>query len=235
MKKTIILGVCGGVAAYKAVELARILIKNNFIVRVVMTKAATKFITPLTFQAVTNNPVLTDQEFWNNQSGNGMDHINLSRDADLILIAPASANFIAKLNSGICDDLLTNICAARSCDLIVCPAMNSFMYHNPPNLKNIDSLKNNGVFFIGPELGIQACGENGMGRLSEPISIFNEIEKYFSQPLLKNLKILISAGATIEKIDDARAITNFSSGKMVNLFFHYLCIAKNNREKLQME
>ena len=93
-----------GVAAYKAVELARILIKNNFIVRVVMTKAAMKFITPLTFQAVTNNPVLTDQEFWNNQSGNGMDHINLSRDADLILIAPASANFIAKLNSGICDD-----------------------------------------------------------------------------------------------------------------------------------
>ena len=214
MKKTIILGVCGGVAAYKAVELARLLIKNNFIVRVVMTNAAMKFITPLTFQAVTNNPVLTDQEFWNNQSGNGMDHINLSRDADLILVAPASANFLAKLNSGICDDLLTNICAARSCDLIVCPAMNSFMYHNPPNLKNIDSLKNNGVFFIGPELGIQACGENGMGRLSEPISIFNEIEKYFSQPLLKNLKILISAGATIEKIDAARAITNFSSGKM---------------------
>ena len=180
MKKTIILGVCGGVAAYKAVELARLLIKNNFIVRVVMTKAAMKFITPLTFQAVTNNPVLTDQEFWNNQSGNGMDHINLSRDADLILIAPASANFLAKLNSGICDDILTNICAARSCDLFVCPAMNSFMYHNPPNLKNMDSLKKHGVFFIRPELGIQACGENGMGRLSQPIFIFSEIEKYFS-------------------------------------------------------
>jgi phosphopantothenoylcysteine decarboxylase/phosphopantothenate--cysteine ligase len=214
MKKTIILGVCGGIAAYKSVELASLLKQNNYDVHVVMTDNAKEFIQPLTFQAISGNPVLDNDDLWKNSTSNGMSHINLSRKADLIVIAPGTANFIAKISSGICDDLLTNLCAARNCELVICPAMNSSMYHNPPNLRNISQLKEDDVKFIGPESGLQACGDSGMGRLSEPEVISNSINKFFSLPKLKNLKILISVGATLEKIDDARAITNISSGKM---------------------
>ena len=179
-----------------------------------MTDAAKKFITPLTFQAITNNKVLTNEDFWATNSNETMEHIHVSRNADLILIAPATANFIAKINQGICDDLLTNICAARNCNLVICPAMNTYMYMNPPNLRNIEQLKNDGVTFIGPETGDQACGETGLGRLTEPQDILINLNRYLSNSKLKDLKILISAGATSENIDDARIITNHSSGKM---------------------
>lgn len=214
MKKTIILGVCGGIAAYKSVELARLLVKSNINVQVVMTDAAKRFITPLTFQAITNNKVLTNEDFWATNSNETMKHIHASRSAELILIAPATSNFMAKINQGICDDLLTNICAARNCNLVICPAMNTFMYMNPPNLRNIEQLKKDGITFIGPVTGDQACGETGLGRLSEPQDILVNLNRYLSDSKLKNLKILISAGATSEIIDDARIITNHSSGKM---------------------
>lgn len=214
MQKTIILGVSGGIAAYKSAELARLLVKSNINVQVVMTDAAKKFITPLTFQAITNNKVLTNEDFWTTNSNETMEHIHVSRNADLILIAPATANFIAKINQGICDDLLTNICAARNCNLVICPAMNTYMFMNPPNLRNIEQLKNDGVAFIGPEIGNQACGETGLGRLTEPQDILINLNRYLSNSKLKDLRILISAGATSENIDDARTITNHSSGKM---------------------
>jgi phosphopantothenoylcysteine decarboxylase/phosphopantothenate--cysteine ligase len=212
MKSKIILGVCGGVAAYKSAELARLLVKGNYDVKVIMTDSAKKFITPLTFQAITGNPVISS--LWESENNNAMDHISLSRDADMILVAPATANFIAKLNQGLCEDLLTSVCAARSCDLVVCPAMNTYMFNNPPNLRNIKQLQDDGVIFIGPDYGIQACGEEGKGRLTEPLEILKNVEKLLTIPKLDGIKILISAGATIEKIDDARAITNLSSGKM---------------------
>ena len=214
MQKTIILGVSGGIAAYKSAELARLLVKSNINVQVVMTDAAKKFITPLTFQAITNNKVLTNEDFWTTNSNETMEHIHVSRNADLILIAPATANFIAKINQGICDDLLTNICAARNCNLVICPAMNTYMFMNPPNLRNIEQLKNDGVAFIGPEIGNQACGETGLGRLTEPQDILINLNRFLSNSKLKDLRILISAGATSENIDDARTITNHSSGKM---------------------
>ena len=214
MQKTIILGVSGGIAAYKSAELARLLVKSNINVQVVMTDAAKKFITPLTFQAITNNKVLTNEDFWTTNSNETMEHIHVSRNADLILIAPATANFIAKINQGICDDLLTNICAARNCNPVICPAMNTYMFMNPPNLRNIEQLKNDGVAFIGPEIGNQACGETGLGRLTEPQDILINLNRFLSNSKLKDLRILISAGATSENIDDARTITNHSSGKM---------------------
>lgn len=210
--KKILIGVTGGIAAYKAVELCSILKKSNFDIQVVMTKSAQEFITPLTFQAISGNPVLT--ELWDKNSNNGIDHINLSRDADLIVIAPTTANFIAKLNYGLADDLLSSICLGRNCPLLICPAMNTEMFKNPSTQRNLKQLKNDGVLIIGPEIGIQACGESGPGRMTEPEDIFQEIEKILLPPSLKDINILISAGATLEKIDDARAITNLSSGKM---------------------
>lgn len=210
--KKILIGVTGGIAAYKAVELCSILKKSNFDIQVVMTKSAQEFITPLTFQAISGNPVLT--ELWDKNSNNGIDHINLSRDADLIVIAPTTANFIAKLNYGLADDLLSSICLGRNCPLLICPAMNTEMFKNPSTQRNLKQLKDDGVLIIGPEIGIQACGESGPGRMTEPEDIFQEIEKILLPPSLKDINILISAGATLEKIDDARAITNLSSGKM---------------------
>ena len=210
--KKILLGVTGGIAAYKAVELCSILKKSNIDLQVVMTKSAQEFVTPLTFQAVSGNPVLT--ELWDKNSNNGIDHINLSRAADLIVIAPTTANFIAKLNYGLADDLLSSICLGRNCPLLICPSMNKEMYMNASTQRNIKQLKDDGVHVIGPEFGMQACGETGPGRMTEPENIFQEIERILLPPSLKNINILISAGATLEKIDDARAITNLSSGKM---------------------
>ena len=212
INKKIILGVTGSISAYKTAELIRLLRKEQFFVQVVMTKAAKEFISPLTLQALSGNPVL--ENIWDTKEGNGMEHINLSRTAQLILIAPASANFIAKLTHGIADDLLSNLCLARKCPLLIAPAMNIEMWENPATQRNIVTLKQDGVVFIGPEHGEQACGEIGFGRLVNLDTITLEALKFSTNQSFKGIKILISLGATIENIDPARAITNMSSGKM---------------------
>ena len=212
LKKKILLGVTGSIAAYKAAELIRLLRKNNFFVQVVLTKSAKQFVTPLTLQALSGNPVL--ENMWEPTEGNGMEHINLARTADLILIAPASGNFIAKLANGLADDLLTNLCLARSCPLLVAPAMNVEMFNNTATQRNIETIKNDGIEISGPDSGEQACGEVGFGRLINFESMMLDIKKIISPQIFSNKKILISSGATLEKIDEARAITNLSSGLM---------------------
>ncbi|MDG1095694.1 MAG: bifunctional phosphopantothenoylcysteine decarboxylase/phosphopantothenate--cysteine ligase CoaBC [Methylophilaceae bacterium] len=212
LKKKILLGVTGSIAAYKAAELIRLLRKNNFFVQVVLTKSAKQFVTPLTLQALSGNPVL--ENMWEPTEGNGMEHINLARTADLILIAPASGNFIAKLANGLADDLLTNLCLARSCPLLLAPAMNVEMFNNTATQRNIETIKNDGIEISGPDSGEQACGEVGFGRLINFESMMLDIKKIISPQIFSNKKILISSGATLEKIDEARAITNLSSGLM---------------------
>ena len=212
LKKKILLGVTGSIAAYKAAELIRLLRKNNFFVKVVLTKSAKQFVTPLTLQALSGNPVL--ENMWEPTEGNGMEHINLARTADLILIAPASGNFIAKLAHGLADDLLTNLCLARSCPLLVAPAMNVEMFNNTATQRNIETIKNDGIVISGPDSGEQACGEVGFGRLINFESMMLDIKKIISPQIFSTKKILISSGATLEKIDEARAITNLSSGLM---------------------
>ena len=212
LKKKILLGVTGSVAAYKTAELVRLLRKNNFFVQVILTKSAKQFVTPLTLQALSGNPVL--ENMWESMEGNGMEHINLTRTADLLLVAPASGNFIAKLANGLADDLLTNLCLARSCPLLVAPAMNVEMFNNIATQRNIETIKNDGIVLSGPDSGEQACGEIGFGRLINFESMMLDIKKIISSQIFLNKKILISSGATIEKIDEARAITNLSSGLM---------------------
>jgi len=212
LKKKILLGVTGSIAAYKAAELIRLLRKNDFFVQVVLTKSAKQFVTPLTLQALSGNPVL--ENMWDPSEGNGMEHINLSRTADLILIAPTSGNFIAKLANGIADDLLTNLCLARSCPLLVAPAMNVEMFKNNATQRNIETIKEDGILISGPDSGEQACGEIGLGRLINFKSLMLDIKKSLTPQIFMNKNILISSGATVEKIDEARAITNLSSGLM---------------------
>ena len=212
LKKKILLGVTGSIAAYKAAELIRQLRQNDYFVQVIMTKSAKEFITPLTLQALSGNPVL--ENMWDSAEGNGIEHINLSRTADLILIAPASANFIAKLAHGIADDLLSNLCLARTCPLLVAPAMNVEMFDNNATQRNINILKKDGILLSGPEDGDQACGDTGMGRLINFETLILDVIKSTAKQLFKGKKILISSGATFEKIDDARAITNLSTGLM---------------------
>lgn len=210
--KKILLGSTGGIAAYKAAELVRLLVKQDMDVQVVMTASACQFITPLTLQALSGKPVLTD--LWDN-SGNGMSHINLARDSDAILIAPASANFIAKLVHGAADDLLSTLCLARGkCPLLVAPAMNVEMWQNPATQRNIAQLTKDGIAVLGPDSGDQACGETGMGRMLEPQALLEELEASFQPKILAGTKIMITAGATFEAIDPVRGITNLSSGKM---------------------
>ena len=212
LKKKILLGVTGSIAAYKTAELIRQLRQNDYFVQVIMTKSAKEFITPLTLQALSGNPVL--ENMWDSAEGNGIEHINLSRTADLILIAPASANFIAKLAHGIADDLLSNLCLARTCPLLVAPAMNVEMFDNNATQRNINILKKDGILLSGPEDGDQACGDTGMGRLINFETLILDVIKSTTKQLFKGKKILISSGATFEKIDDARAITNLSTGLM---------------------
>ena len=212
LKKKILLGVTGSIAAYKTAELVRLLRKNNFFVQVILTKSAKQFVTPLTLQALSGNPVL--ENMWEPTEGNGMEHINLTRTADLLLVAPASGNFIAKLANGLADDLLTNLCLARSCPLLVAPAMNVEMFNNIATQRNIETIKNDGIILSGPDSGDQACGEVGFGRLINFESMMLDIKKIISSQIFLNKKILISSGATLEKIDEARAITNLSSGLM---------------------
>ncbi|MDO9366037.1 MAG: bifunctional phosphopantothenoylcysteine decarboxylase/phosphopantothenate--cysteine ligase CoaBC [Methylotenera sp.] len=210
--KSIVLGITGGIAAYKAAELVRLLVKSNIDVQVVMTEAACQFITPVTMQALSGKPVLTGM--WDASIPNGMPHIELSRAADAIVIAPASADFIAKLVHGRADDLLSTLCLARDCPLLVAPAMNKQMWENPATQRNIAQLNADGISIFGPDSGQQACGEIGLGRMLEATDLLYLIEAHFQPKLLKGKKILITAGATLEMIDPVRAITNLSSGKM---------------------
>ena len=210
--KRILLGVTGGIAAYKAAELLRLLMKQGVEVQVAMTGAACHFITPTTMQGLSGKPVFTDQ--WDTGAVNGMAHINLSRAADAIVIAPATADFIAKLAHGLADDLLSSLCLARNCPLLVAPAMNREMWQNAATQRNIAQLLADGVQVLGPDCGVQACGEEGMGRMLEAERLAQDIAAFFQPKRFIGKKILITAGPTYEAIDAVRGITNRSSGKM---------------------
>ncbi|MBO8136575.1 MAG: bifunctional phosphopantothenoylcysteine decarboxylase/phosphopantothenate--cysteine ligase CoaBC [Desulfotomaculum sp.] len=209
--KKITLGITGGIAAYKTAELVSGLVKNGADVRVVMTASAQKFIQPQTFSALTGNEVYTDIFHSSHQSG--VLHINLAQDADLLVVAPATANIIAKAANGIADDLLSTIILAANIPVIMCPAMNTVMYRKPVVQMNIQKLKEYGTSFVGPSSGKLACGAQGTGRMSEPDEILEAIKNFFN-PDLKGLNVLISAGPTREPLDPVRYITNRSSGKM---------------------
>ncbi|WP_047392122.1 bifunctional phosphopantothenoylcysteine decarboxylase/phosphopantothenate--cysteine ligase CoaBC [Chitinibacter sp. ZOR0017] len=211
-KKKIVLGVSGGVAAYKSAELTRLLVKAGYDVHVVMTEAATHFVGPVTFQALSGNLVYTDQ--WDPRRPNNMPHIDLTRGAAAVLVAPASADLLAKLANGLCGDLLTTLLAARDCPLLVAPAMNRQMWENPPNQRNIAQLKADGVTILGPGHGEQACGEVGDGRMLEAEQLFELLEAALQPKALSGQRVLITAGPTFERIDAVRGITNVSSGKM---------------------
>ncbi|HTP61949.1 MAG TPA: bifunctional phosphopantothenoylcysteine decarboxylase/phosphopantothenate--cysteine ligase CoaBC [Burkholderiales bacterium] len=210
--KRILLGLTGGIAAYKAAALARLLVRAGCDVRVVMTEAATRFITPVTLQALTGQTVWTD--LWDPRIADNMSHIELSRDRDLILVAPASADFLAKAANGLADDLLSTLVLARRCGLMVAPAMNVEMWDNAATQRNLRRLREDGIFFAGPAAGDQACGEVGMGRMMEPAAIAAEIEAWFQPKALTGKRVLVTAGPTEERIDPVRVITNSSSGKM---------------------
>ena len=230
--KRITLGITGGIAAYKAAELLRLLVKQGMEVQVAMTEAACHFITPTTMQGLSGKQVLTSQ--WND-TDNGMAHINPSRAADAIVIAPASADFIAKLAHGLANDLLSSLCLARNCPLLIAPAMNREMWQNAATQRNIAQLLADGVRVLGPDCGVQACGEEGMGRMLEAEELARDITAFLQNGELPNgrsltptlsrvekghdrrlngVKILITAGPTYEAIDAVRGITNRSSGKM---------------------
>lgn len=208
----LLLGVTGGIAAYKTAELVRLLVKQGHRVQVVMTEAATHFITPTTLQALSGQPVFIDS--WDQRIANGMPHIELSRQADAILVAPASADFLAKLAHGFANDLLSTLCLARECPLLVAPAMNRQMWESTPTQRNIQHLLQDDVTILGPASGEQACGEIGQGRMLEPEEMVEGLYRFFTPKLLAGKNILITAGATMEMLDPVRGITNLSSGKM---------------------
>lgn len=210
--KRLVLGITGGIAAYKSAELTRLLRQENWEVQVVMTEAATRFITPMTLQALSGKPVMLD--LWESHAGNGMDHIEATRARAIILIAPASADFIAKLASGIADDLLSTLCLARDCPMLVAPAMNRQMWESPATRRNVARLIDDGIHVAGPASGEQACGEVGFGRMIEPIDLVQEVHRATSAQHLSGRRVLVTAGPTFEPIDPVRGITNRSSGKM---------------------
>jgi phosphopantothenoylcysteine decarboxylase/phosphopantothenate--cysteine ligase len=212
--KRIVLGLTGGIACYKAAELARGLTKAGASVQVVMTQAAMQFITPMTMQALTGHKVYSNQ--WDARIDNNMPHIDLTRDVDAILIAPCSADFMAKLAHGQCDDLLSTLCLARPAILpmMVAPAMNVEMWQNAATQRNVKQLKEDRIGVLGPEAGEQACGETGMGRMLEPTQILEEMVATFQPKIMVGKRVLITAGPTFEPIDPVRGITNLSSGKM---------------------
>lgn len=210
--KRILLGMTGGIAAFKSAELARILVRAGVDLRVAMTEAATRFITPVTMQALSGQAVWTD--LWDARVPDNMGHIELSRDRDLILIAPASADFMAKLAHGLADDLLSALALARRCPLMLAPAMNVEMWDNSATQRNVLTLRDDGVAFAGPAAGDQACGETGMGRMLEAQQIAEEVEALFQPKVLAGKRVLVTAGPTEELIDPVRVITNRSSGKM---------------------
>jgi len=210
--KRLVLGVTGGVAAYKAVELVRLLVKQGAEVQVVMTDAAQHFVGAATFQAVSGKPVFSDQ--WDARIENGMSHIDLTRGADAVLVAPASADFMAKVAHGLADDLLSTLVLARDCPLAVVPAMNRQMWDSAPTRRNLATLRSDGVAVFGPASGDQACGEIGEGRMLEPVEIVEELLSFLAPKPLLGKKLLITAGPTFEAIDPVRGITNLSTGRM---------------------
>ncbi|MGH8704274.1 MAG: bifunctional phosphopantothenoylcysteine decarboxylase/phosphopantothenate--cysteine ligase CoaBC [Burkholderiales bacterium] len=210
--KRILLGLTGGIAAYKSAELARLLVKAGADVRVAMTEAAMRFVTPVTMQALSGQTAWTD--LWDPRVGDNMAHIELSRDRELVVVAPASADFLAKVAHGLADDLLSTLVLARRCALLVAPAMNVEMWDNPATQRNVAALRADGVIVAGPAAGDQACGETGMGRMLEAAEILGEIEAIFQPKLLSGRRVLVTAGPTEEPIDPVRVITNSSSGKM---------------------
>ena len=211
--KTIVVGVTGGIAAYKACTLVSALRKQGAEVHVIMTANATQFVTPLTFETLSNHPCVTDTferpETWE------VEHVALAKAADLFVIAPATANIMAKLAHGIADDMLSTTCLATKAPMLVAPAMNTGMWTAEATQENVRILQRRGVHFIGPEGGYLACGDTGAGRMSEPETIFREIERLLNIPKdLAGLRVLVTAGATRERIDPVRYLTNDSSGKM---------------------
>jgi phosphopantothenoylcysteine decarboxylase/phosphopantothenate--cysteine ligase len=213
--KHIVLGLSGGIACYKAAEFCRALVKAGATVQVVMTQAAEQFITPVTMQALSNRPVFTSQ--WDARADNNMPHINLSREADAIVVAPCSADFIVKLAHGAADDLLALMCLARPVGrvpLLLAPAMNREMWANPATQRNLVQVQQDGAGVLGVGSGDQACGETGDGRMLEPQELLEEVVAFFQPKLLAGQQVLVTAGPTFEAIDPVRGITNLSSGKM---------------------
>lgn len=214
--KRILLGVTGGIAAYKAVEITSRLRKKGAEVYVVMTKSATEFVTPLTFRSISANPVYTsmfdEPKTWN------IEHISLAEQVDAALVAPATANILAKMATGIADDFLSTVLLAVRSPIFVAPAMNHAMYHHPATQKNLVTLQERNISLIGPTKGFQACGTEGDGRMSEPLDIINALENYFSRERqngsMSGKKVLVTAGGTREPLDPVRYIGNFSTGKM---------------------
>ncbi len=208
----VVLGVTGGIAAYKAAELTRLLVKSGTVVDVVMTTAATRFVSAMTFQALSGRPVLTD--LWDTGAANAMGHIDVSRGADAIVVAPASADFLAKLVHGRADDLLSTLCLARECPLLVAPAMNRQMWAHPATQRNIAQLRTDGVTILGPDNGELACKEDGDGRMLEAAQLLAAMVAFAQPKVLAGKRVLLTAGPTFEAIDPVRGITNSSSGKM---------------------
>ena len=210
--RKLVLGVTGGVAAYKAAELVRLLGKAGADVHVVLTEGGARFVTAVTFQALSGNRVWTD--LWDPRMDNNMAHIDLTRDADAILISPATADVMAKLAHGLADDLLTTLCLARDCPLLVAPAMNRQMWEHLATQRNVAQLSADGVTLFGPAAGEQACGEVGLGRMLEPEDLCEAVIGFFQPRLLAGRRVVMTAGPTFEAIDPVRGITNSSSGKM---------------------
>lgn len=217
--KHVVLGLSGGIACYKAAEFCRALVKEGATVQVVMTEAAAQFITPVTMQALSGRPVFTSQ--WDSRTAGGIDnnmaHINLSREADVIMVAPASADFMAKLLHGRADDLLSLMCLARPMDkvpLVLAPAMNREMWSHPATQRNVAQLRTDGALVLDVGVGEQACGEQGDGRMLEPDELLYELVRHFSPKSMVGQHVLVSAGPTFEAIDPVRGLTNLSSGKM---------------------
>ncbi|UCE31929.1 MAG: bifunctional phosphopantothenoylcysteine decarboxylase/phosphopantothenate--cysteine ligase CoaBC [Burkholderiales bacterium] len=210
--RRILLGVTGGIAAYKAAEFVRLLTAEGAEVQVIMTEAATRFVGTVTFQALSGRPVHTDQ--WDARIDNNMAHIELSRHADLIVVAPASADFIAKTVHGLADDLLSTLCLARDCPLLLAPAMNRQMWEHPATQRNVRQLEADGVALLGPAAGDQACGEVGMGRMLEANELLADLVAFLQPKVMAERRVLVTAGPTYEPIDPVRGITNRSSGKM---------------------
>ena len=210
--RRIVLGVSGGIAAYKAAELVRLLVKAGADVHVVLSEGGARFVTAVTFQALSGNTVWTD--LWDARMPNNMAHIDLGRDADAILVAPATADFIARVAQGRADDLLSTLALARDVPLIVAPAMNRQMWESPSTQRNVALVRGDGVTVFGPATGEQACGEVGMGRMLEPEELLERLEGFFVPKVLAGRKVVMTAGPTFEAIDPVRGITNISSGKM---------------------
>jgi len=210
--KKVLLIICGGIAAYKSLELIRILRKNNNKIKTVLTKSGKEFVTPLSITSLSNEKVYTDIFDYKNESE--IDHISLSRWADVILIAPATANTISKISNGLADELASTLVLASNKKIFIAPAMNVRMWEHKTNKENIKRLNEFGYGFIGPEIGDMACGEYGEGKMSEPEKIFDSLDKYFKNiEDNKRKKVLVTAGPTRENIDPVRFISNYSSGK----------------------